>query len=95
MKYGSHCIICIHAFKTDDIILVTCYQIEIKLPFRNENVFVLMVLSISFNFKQHYAVALCMQWCVPYASDLDLPRVAINYLNPWPHKWRLFRLSTL
>ena len=29
------------------------YQVEIKLPFRNDNVFVLKVLSISFNSKKN------------------------------------------
>ena len=39
-------------FDTNAIISITRYQIEIKLPFRNDNVFVLEVLSISFNFKE-------------------------------------------
>ena len=43
---------CMHAFNTHAIISATRYQIEIKLPFRNDNVFVLKVLSISFNFKE-------------------------------------------
>ena len=37
---------------TNAIISATRYQFEIKLPFRNGNVFVLKVLSISFNFKE-------------------------------------------
>ena len=45
------CVICRHAFNTNAIISATRYQIEIKLLFRNDNVFVLIVLSISFNFK--------------------------------------------
>ena len=46
------CVICMHAFNTNTIISATRHQIEIKLPFRNDNVFVLKVLSISFNFKE-------------------------------------------
>ena len=46
------CVICMHTFNTNAIILVTRYQIEIKLPFSNKNVFDLKVLSISFNFKE-------------------------------------------
>ena len=46
------CVICMHAFNTNAIISAMRYQIEIKLPFRNDNVFVLKVLSISFNFKE-------------------------------------------
>ena len=46
------CVICMHAFNTNLIISAMRYQIEIKLPFRNDNVFVLKVLSISFNFKE-------------------------------------------
>ena len=46
------CFLCMHAFNTNAIFSVTHYQIEIKLPFRNGNVFVLKVLSISFNFKE-------------------------------------------
>ena len=49
------CAICIQAFKTHFIISVTHYQIEVKLPFRNGNMFILMVLSISFRFKAHIA----------------------------------------
>ena len=45
------CVMCMHAFNTHAIISATHYQIEIQLPFRNDNVFVLKVLSISFNFK--------------------------------------------
>ena len=45
------CVICMHAFNTNAIISATRYQIEIKLPFRNDNVFDFKVLSISFNFK--------------------------------------------
>ena len=45
------CVMCMHAFNTHAIISATRYQIEIQLPFRNDNVFVLKVLSISFNFK--------------------------------------------
>ena len=41
-----------HPFNTNAIISVTRYQIEIKLPFRNDNAFVLKVSSISFNFKE-------------------------------------------
>ena len=46
------CVVCMHAFNTNPIISATRYQIEIKLPFRNDNVFVLKVLSISFNFQE-------------------------------------------
>ena len=46
------CVICMHAFNTNAIISATRYQIEIKLPFWNDNVFDLKVLSISFNFKE-------------------------------------------
>ena len=45
------CVICRHAFNTNAIISAMRYQIEIKLLFRNDNVFVLFVLSISFIFK--------------------------------------------
>ena len=45
-------VIRMHAFDTNAIISAMRYQIEIKLPFRNDNVFVLNVLSISFNFKE-------------------------------------------
>ena len=45
-------VICIHAFNKNAIISATRYQIEIKLLFSNENVFVLKVLSISINFKE-------------------------------------------
>ena len=45
------CVICMYAFNTNAIISATRYQIEIKLPFRNDTVFVLKVFSISFNFK--------------------------------------------
>ena len=38
-------------FNIDAIFSATRYRIEIKLPFRNDNVFVLKVLCISFNFK--------------------------------------------
>ena len=48
----SMCVICTFTFNTNAIISATRYQIEIKLPFRNDNVFVLKVLSISFNFKE-------------------------------------------
>ena len=41
-----------HAFNTNAIISATRYQIELKQPFRYDNVFVLKVLSISFNFKE-------------------------------------------
>ena len=44
------CVICMYSFNTNAII--SRYQIEIKLPFRNDNVFVLKVLIISFNFKE-------------------------------------------
>ena len=46
------CVICMHAFNTNAIISTMRYQIKIKLPFRNENVFILKVLSINFNFKE-------------------------------------------
>ena len=58
------------AFYENAIISVTRYQIEFKLPFRNDNVFVLKVLSINFNFKElEYAISLRMQCCVPYATS--------------------------
>ena len=41
-----------HAFNTNAIISAARHQIEIKRPFRNDNVFVLKVFSISFNFKE-------------------------------------------
>ena len=40
-----------HAFNANAIISAKRYHIEINLAFRNDNVFVLKVLSISFNFK--------------------------------------------
>ena len=40
------------SFNTDAIISATRYQIEINLPFMNDNVFVLKVLGVSFNFKE-------------------------------------------
>ena len=46
------CVMCLHAFNTHAIISANRYQIEIKLSFMNDNVFVLKVLSISFNFKE-------------------------------------------
>ena len=45
-------VIGMYAFNTNAIISATRYQIEIKLPFINDNVFALKVLSISFNFKE-------------------------------------------
>ena len=45
-------VICMHMFNTNAIISATRYQIEIELSLRNGNVFVLKVLSISFNFKE-------------------------------------------
>ena len=55
IKYGSPCAsyaCMLHAFNTNASISAKRYQIEIKLPFRNDTVFVLKVLSISFNFKE-------------------------------------------
>ena len=46
------CVICMLTFDTNAIISATRYQIEIKLPFRDDNVCVLKVSSISFNFKE-------------------------------------------
>ena len=46
------CVIYMHAFITNAIISATRYQIEIKQPFIYDNVFVLKVLSISFNLKE-------------------------------------------
>ena len=62
------CVICMYAFNTNAIISATRYQIEIKLPFRNDNVFVFKVLSISFQLQRTLALALRMQWCVPYVT---------------------------
>ena len=45
IKYGS-------AFNTNAIISATRYHIDIKLHFRNDNVFDLKVLSINFNLKE-------------------------------------------
>ena len=41
-----------HVRHINAIISATRYQIEIKQPFMHDNVFVLKVLSISFNFKE-------------------------------------------
>ena len=49
---AQNSVICMHAFNTNAIISATRYQIEIKLPFRNDNVFDLKVLSISFSIKE-------------------------------------------
>ena len=46
------CAVSMHAFNANAVISETRYQIEIKLPFRNVNVFVLKVLSMCFNFKE-------------------------------------------
>ena len=46
------CVICMHSFNTNAIISATRYQIEIKLLFRNDNMFDSKVLSISFDFKE-------------------------------------------
>ena len=46
------CVLCMHAFNTNAIISAKRYQIEIKLPFRNDNEFVLKDLNVSFNFKE-------------------------------------------
>ena len=47
------CVIYIHVFKTYTFFSVTRHKIETKLPFRNNSVFILMVLSIEFNFIAH------------------------------------------
>ena len=62
------CVIFMNAFNTNAIISATRNQNEIKLPFRNDNVFVFKVFSISFNFKELFALALRMQCCVPYVT---------------------------
>ena len=46
------CVIYMYAFNKHAIISATRYQIEIKLTFMNDNMFVLKFLSISFNFKE-------------------------------------------
>ena len=46
------CVIFMHAFNTNAIISAMRHQNEIKLPYRNDNVFVLKVLIISFKVKE-------------------------------------------
>ena len=62
------CVICMHACNTNAILSATRYQIEIKLPFRNDNVFVLKKIEYKLQFQRTVALALRMQCCVPYIT---------------------------